>query len=235
MAIPELPPEVREHLSRPIQEPELPDGARVVTGDELAEDLSYKPGSRGGDHQLRVEAREDPMVPLKQQLSAYGDRRFFYAGLLYGYCRLDASITERFRADMETEADTRLHQVGSPLVEIPAFPDFSKTRVSRLLQSVEVDQASALFDFIVSQVIVDRPRNRVWAVEAHSVRIPDPYMADGGEVPQAAELLVFCPKTYQGVFLPRQNSSFFVSTPSIVFEQRPDEELARSTEAILGG
>ena len=235
MAIPELPPAVREHLSRPINEPSIPEGARVVDGQQLGQDLGYVAGSRGGDRKLQVEAREDPIIPLKQPISLYGDRRFFYAGLLYGYCRIDASITERCRAELEHDIDTRIHQVDHSLVDIPAFPDFKKTRVSRMLQSVYHEDAEELYRYIASQVIVDRPRERVWAVEAVSVQIPDPYLVDQKESPSAAEIIVFCPRTFQGAFVPKRDSSFFISSPNIVFEPRLDNELRLSTEAILGG
>lgn len=229
-----LPPKIQELMSRPLPDDKdfHPDKQRVSSR-QLEEDLSYEQGTQLGHRKVHVEHREDPMEDLRAPLSQYDDRSFFYLGLLYGYCRLDASITERYRAESGNDIDTRLHTVQHPLVEIAGFEKFSSTHVAHLIQSVHKDHMSALFDYISSQIIVDRVKNRVWKVQALPVsKFPDPYLLDAKEGAVSTEVLIFCPSNTDGWFAPEPNTSMFPKTPVVRYHEYDAEVKERNRKEL---
>lgn len=207
---------------------------REVTIQQLYKDIEATPGSRGGHQRTAVEHRKDPVVELTKPLKQYEGYVFFYAGLLYGFCRLDSSIPERFRAQTGARLKTYQHVVSAPLLSIPWFPEFSKTRVAHLLQSAEMGpEQENLFDFISSQLIVDRRKGVVWKVKAALVKLPDPYMTGAKEVPMASEIVVFSPYQHDVGFEVMQRTSMFVETPEVLKTCRTDAEFAKLTKESL--
>ena len=229
----DLPPWLRDMLKEPAPESPLPSGKKQVTKDQLAIDLDYEVGGRVGAGKLKVEDRNDPVEELTAPLVKYPDRRFFYSGLLYGYCLLDSAVTERYRAQKEVEARSWVHQLQHPVVEIPAFPDFVKTRVSHILQSMEVGRFQDFVGFVCSNNIVDRNRSRVWFVDAFDVKVPDPFMVDAHQPPHDVDITLFCPKTHKGSFAPVTLPGPFVEIPKIAFVQRYDKTLEEVTKGLL--
>lgn len=207
---------------------------REVTAAELLRDLEAKPGSRLGDRRTKVEAYKDPVAQLTKPLVQHEGRVFFYCGLLYGFCRLDASITERFREQTSSKLKTVQHVTQEPLVTLPWFPDFVKTNVSRCLQSCEAGPEQAnLFDFIASQLVVDRKRQVVWKVQMQPMKIPDPVMVANREVPSAADIIIFVPYQHSSGFQVVQKSSMIIGTPEILRVERKDEEFRKKTQEVL--
>lgn len=207
---------------------------REVTLAELYKDLEARPGSRAGEQKSRTEARKDPVVQLTKPLAQYEGRVFFYCGLLYGFCRLDASITERFREQTGSTLKTVQHVTQEPLVTLPWFPEFTKTNVARCLQSCEAGQDQAnLFDFIASQLVVDRKRQTVWKVQMQPVKIPDPVMIANREVPAGTDIIIFVPYQHGSGFSVVQKSSMLVGTPEVLRIERRDEEFRKKTQEVL--
>jgi hypothetical protein len=159
---------------------------------------------------------------------------FFYCGLLYGFCRLDASITERFREQTGSSLATVQHVTDAPLLALPWFPDFAKTNVARCLQSCEAgpDQAN-LFDFIASQLVVDKKRKSVWKVKMEPVKIPDPVMLENREVPSAASIIVFIPYQHSSGFNIVQKLGMVPGTPEVLRVERTDLDFRKKTEEAL--
>lgn len=234
--IPEdLPDTVKRALEDPLPEAPVPPGKQQVSSRQLEQDLDYTVGDKVDGGRLRVEDRQDPVEALRAPLVKYPERRFFYSGLLYGYCRIDQSITERYRAHRNEDVRSWVHLLDHPVVEIPAFPDFLKTRVSHILQSMDVNYFTDFLGFVCSNNIVDRVRERVWFVDSVEVRIPDPYMVDCGEPAHDIYVTLFCPRTYVGAFRPAEASSFFVETPRIEFANKYDPTLEEVTRELLNG
>lgn len=173
----------------------------------------------------------DPMVPLTKPLHQYPDRIFFYLGLLYGFCRLDASVTERFREDAGRDFETQMHLVDSPIMTVKGFPGFEATRVSRLLQSCQAGQQADLFDYIASQVVVDRARSRVWKIAMTTCQVPDPYAA--AQVASGHPLIVFYPQTHAFEYRPIQSSGLLLRAPEVQYFDRQDEAFKTETEKYL--
>lgn len=212
------------------------DQDQVRSAAELAKDLTYEVGTVVDHRSLKVSGRPDPVVPLTKPLAHYDDRVFFFAGLLYGFCRLDSSVTERYRVSLGQDVSTQIHRCSAPLAEIRGFPDFVKTQVSHTLCSVENAYAAEFFEFLATQVIVDRQRNRVWHVSNTMVGVPDPFLVGAKEVPVEAKIMLFCPGKADGRFVPSGSKSMFVSTPVIAFEEYPEHEQERrraAEESIL--
>lgn len=201
---------------------------------QLLKKLKEKPGTRAGDQRVRAEARPDPVAKLTKPLIHYEGRVFFYCGLLYGFCRLDASITERFREQSGSVLKTVQHFTQEPLVSLPWFPEFSKTNVARCLQSCECgpDQAN-LFDFIASQLIIDRKRKTAWKVEIKPIKIPDPAMLEAKEVPSTHEIFAFIPYQHDSGFQVVYKSSMVAMTPEIIRVTRTDAEFQKKTKEVL--
>lgn len=207
---------------------------RVVTLDQLYKDLAGSPDAKVAGGKVETERRQDPLVGLERPLKFYDEFVFFYCGLLYGFCRLDASVTERFREQSGSQVKSYRHMFQTPLFTIPWFPDFHKTTVARLLQSVPAgpDQAN-LFDFITSQLVVDRRRKSVWRIKMVPVKIPDPYQVDHREAPAAVDVIVFVPYCWDAGFEIVQPSSMFLRSPEIHKVPLNDTELKTKTEEAL--
>ena len=231
----DLPEKVKEALSKPVPDTPIPDGKSQVDASTLAKDLDYSVGDRVGETALKVEDREDPVEPLRYPLVQYPDRRFFYAGLLHGYCRIDSTVTERYRAQKGVDVSSWIHHTNSPIVTVPAFPEFSGTRLACSLQSIDISIFSDFVGFVCSNNIVDRARGRVWFVDVFDVKIPDPFMVDNGDAPSDAEVSIFCPKTLNGYFSPETSTGFFVDTPKIQFVRRHDRDLEIASKGLLDG
>jgi hypothetical protein len=203
---------------------------------QLYEDIAIRPGSAVGHSRVKAESKSDPFIKLSKPLNNYINDNFifFYCGLLYGFCRLDASITERFREQANSSIKTRMHMFDKALFTVSGFEKFTDTRVSKLLQSVEsgVDQQN-LFDFISSQLIIDKQRKKVWKVKTTTCKIPDPYLIDNKEIPVAVEVVVFCPYQYNVSFEPISKSEMFVGTPEIQSFSRNDPEFEIATRKAL--
>lgn len=229
----ELPESVRKALSEPPPDTPLPPGKSKVSSAQLAKDLDYNVGDKAGFAKLKVEHRTDPCEELKAPLVKHPDRRFFYAGLLHAYCRIDSMVTERYRAQKEIDVSSWVHYLEHPIVEIPSAPAFSQTRVAYTLQSLDAAFFRDFVGFVCSNNIVDRKRSRVWFVDAVEVKILDPYMVDAKEPPHETLITVFCPKTSKGKFVPEATSGFFVGIPRIVFEPGEDPMLEDVTKGIL--
>ena len=231
----ELPDSVKRALEQPSPDMPLPPGKKRVSSGQLAKDLDYEVGARVGDSRLKVENRQDPVEELRAPIVKHPDRRFFYSGLLHAFCRIDSTVTERYRAQKEMDVSSWIHPLQHPIVEIPAHPDFTKTKVSHMLQSIDVSVFQDFLGFVCSNNIVDRKRERVWFVDVVEVKIPDPFMVDEGEPPHDASIAVFCPKTCNGAFLPLAATGLFVETPKIAFIQQLDATLAEVTKGLLDG
>lgn len=180
---------------------------------------------------LKVSTRQDPVVELNRPLRTYEDRLFFYVGLLYGFCRLDASITERFRESSGMDLDTQLHVLPGPIVTVKGFPDFTKTRVSRLLQSCPRANHEWLMDYIASQVVVDRARQRVWKIQMTTCRIPDPY---SGSLASGYDVVMFYPQTHSFEYRPFPSAGMLLSPPEVRCCDRVDADFEASTKRYLG-
>lgn len=206
---------------------------REVTLEQLYKDLAI--GRVTAADRVRAEKAHDPVVALKTPLRAQEDYVFFYCGLLYGFCRLDASVTERYREQANCSLKTYQTLFESPLFVLPWFPDFQKTRVSRLLQfAVGSPLQKGLFEFICSQVIVDRRRQQVWAIRQQQVKIPDPVSVDRKELPEPAEITVFVPYRWDLGFEIRSKSAMFVGTPEVFQVPLGDLAFKQKTEELLG-
>lgn len=231
----DLPESIKRALEEPIPETPIAPGKKRVSSGQLSKDLDYEVGGRVGAGQLKVEKRQDPVEDLKAPLVKYPERRFFYSGLLHAFCRIDSTITERYRAQKEMDVDSWFHPLQHPLIEIPAHPEFSQTQVSHTLQSIDVEFFQDFVGFVCSNNIVDRKRGRVWFVDPVEVKIPDPFMVDAHDPPHDVAIVVFCPKTYQGRFEPAAATGLFVETPKIAFVQHLDHTLEEVTKGLLDG
>ena len=206
---------------------------REVTLEQLYKDLAI--GNVVAAEKVRAETVQDPSVVLRSPLRTHEGFTFFYCGLLYGFCRLNESITERFREQANSTLKTFQTMFEAPLFTMPWFPDFQKTRVSRMLQFAgESQKQKELFEFICSQVIVDRPRKRVWAVKMQTVKIPDPVSVDLKELPEPTEITVFVPYRWDLGFEIRSKSAMFISTPEIHQVNLGDLAFKQKSEALLG-
>jgi len=198
--------------------------------DKFLRDIGDSPNVPLGHRKVRLDSRKDPVEPLTRPLEAYADRLFFYVGFLYGFCRLDASITERFREDTSIEVRTYVHEVGHALFDVLGFDQFKTTKVARLLQSVTYGPHEQLVDFIASQVIVDRSRGIVWRVKTTTVTLPDPWCIDSGEVPKLASMLVFLPYQWNMRYDIRDGA---YRTPVLAGYPQEDQAFKVETEKIL--
>lgn len=206
---------------------------REVSLEQLYKDLAV--GRTVAAERVRAERVQDPVVELKAPLRTHDGYTFFYCGLLYGFCRLDSSITERFREQANCSLKTYQSLFEAPLFTMPWFPDFQKTRVSRLLQfTAECQLQKELFEFICSQVIVDRARNQVWAVKPQTVKIPDPVSTDRKELPEATEITAFVPYRWDLGFEIRSKSAMFISTPEVHQVHLGDLAFKQKSEVLLG-
>lgn len=178
----------------------------------------------------RTKTAQDPVVPLDRPLQAYPERLFFYVGLLYGFCRLDASITERFREDAGRDVPTQLHLVDKPIVTVRGFPDFAKTRVAHLLQSCPIGQQADLFDYIASQVVVDRARQRVWKIAMTTCQVPDPYVA---QVVSGYNMVIFYPQTHSFEYRPTPSTGLLLHAPEVQHFDRSDPAFKLDTDKYL--
>jgi hypothetical protein len=207
---------------------------KLKTLSEFYADLAEPPGSRGF-RTAKVERRHDPVVPLKGPLSSYHDRTFFYAGLLYGFCRLDLSITERYREATGSSVRTENHLVGCPLVEVAGFPDFAKTKTAHLLSSIENgEHQSVFFDFLRSQLVVDRKRGVCWRIEQQEVTILDPFFIDNQAPPTAFTINVFCPYTPSTAYRTTQPAGPTVRPVVRAFNVINPSFLREAEEALRG-
>lgn len=175
---------------------------REVTLEELYRDLSYEAGKPIKFTRLRPDpAYTDPIEPLTRPLSQYDGRVFWYAGLLYGFCRLDMSVSERFRSDTQQDITVYKHICQHPLCTIPWFPQFVETKVSRLLQSCPIGTAQQhLFKFLTEQIIIDRQRQRVWRVKLQPMDINDPYVREHDKRIVKHTIYVFVPYRHDITF-----------------------------------
>lgn len=209
---------------------------RQVSLKEFLSHIEGAPGSRMGAGKSRPEPRKDPVVKLTRPLAHCEGRVFFYCGLLYGFCRLDASITERYREQTGSTLETLSHTTEHPVVVLPWFPDFVKTNVAHLLQSCPAGPEQAnLFDFISSQLIIDRNRQAVWKVKMIPLKIPDPVMLANKELPVAADILVFVPYRHDSGFQVIPKVGMVVGTPEVLRVEHHDPEFHKKTEEILRG
>lgn len=201
---------------------------------QLYKDIEAPAGSRMGGQKVRTEAKPDPVGALTRPLGHYEGRVFFYCGLLYGFCRLDASITERFREQTGSVLPTVQHVTQEPLVSLPWFPDFAKTNVARLLQSCEAGvEQNNLFDFIACQLVVDRKRQVVWKVKMVPIKIPDPVMLAAKEVPVAADIVAFVPYQHDQGFSITQKPGMIVGTPEVLRVSHTDAAFQQKTKEAL--
>jgi hypothetical protein len=206
---------------------------REVSLEQLYKDLAV--GKTVAAERIRAEKVQDPVVALKAPLRSHEGYVFFYCGLLYGFCRLDSSVTERFREQANCSMQTYQTLFETPLFTLPWFPDFQKTRISRLLQfTLESPRQQELFEFICSQVIVDRGRKQVWAVKKQVVKIPDPVLADRKELPEPVEITAFVPYRWDLGFEIRSKSAMFVGTPEVHQVNLGDLAFKQKTEELLG-
>lgn len=206
---------------------------REVSLEQLYKDLAI--GRTVAADRVRAERVQDPVVALKMPLRAQDGYVFFYCGLLYGFCRLDASITERYREQSNSSLKTYQSLFETPLFTLPWFPDFQKTRISRLLQfTLASPGQQALFEFICSQVIVDRGRKQVWAVKRQQVKIPDPVLVDRKELPEPVEITAFVPYRWDLGLEIRSKSAMFVGTPEVFQVNLGDLAFKQKTEDLLG-
>jgi hypothetical protein len=181
--------------------------------------------------QKRAKTVQDPLVQLDKPLQAYPNRIFFYVGLLYGFCRLDASITERFREDAGRDVPTQLHLVDKPIVTVRGFPGFANTRVAHMLQSCQAGQQADLFDYIASQVVVDRARQRVWKIAMTTCQVPDPYAAT--QVVSGYSLVIFYPQTHDFEYRPVASTGLLLHAPEVQHFERSDSAFKLDTDKYL--
>jgi hypothetical protein len=206
---------------------------REVSLEQLYKDISV--GRTVAAERVRAEKKPDPVVALKAPLKAHEGYSFFYCGLLYGFCRLDSSITERFREQSNSSLKTYQVLFENPLFVLPWFPDFTKTRVSRLMQfTLESPQQKELFEFICSQVIVDRVRKQVWGVKMQTVKLPDPVSVDLKEMPEPVQITAFVPYRWDLGFEIRSKSTMFVGTPEVYQVNLGDLAFKQKSEELLG-
>lgn len=207
---------------------------KEINLDELYKLIDMTSGAPTGHRQVRAEIRDDPVVRLSYPLKAYGELSFFYLGLFEGFCRPDGPITERFRADTGAALTARRYFFDHPLFTIPWFPDFVKTNVARGLHSVETsaDQDN-FFDYVTSQLIIDRRRSTVWKIAVEKVKIPDPVMLDKRETPSPVEITVFLPYLWNSRFRVIQKSGMVIGTPEIRKDKFVDTKLKLLTDNYL--
>lgn len=209
----------------------MPDPVVPLTIEEFYRHIDTVADRPVHGHQLRPENRQDPEVQLTRPLAAFPERMFFYVGLLYGFCRLDGSITERFREASGRPLLTQLHLTERPIVTVRGFPDFSKARVARLLQSCPMGDHTDLFDYIASQVIVDRARSRVWKIAMTTCLVPDPYA--GAQVVTGHNLVIFYPQTYSFEYKPLPSTGLLLHAPEVQHFERDDPAFKQDTDKYL--
>jgi hypothetical protein len=207
---------------------------REVTVPELLKDIAGRPGSRVPAGTIRATVRDDPTMVLERPLSFYPERVFFYLGLAYGFCNLTGSISERFRASDGDSNGIRQHLFDHALVDLPWFPKWKESTACRVLHSMPAgkDQVD-FFDFINSQLIVDRKRSVVWKIGTNPVKIPDPVMLDSRVPPENADIVVFIPFQHNAGFEITQKSTMFPTTPDVLRMSREDPEFETIAKAEL--
>ena len=171
--------------------------------EEFYSDIAQPAGKTTGFRSVRAENRQDPVLELKRPLAFHEEHTFFYAGLLYGFCRLDASVTERFREATGSSVRTFLHQTERPLMEVKGFPAFATTRVAHLISSIENGPFQQLFfEYLSSQLIVDRKRGVCWRCRLEMVKIPDPFLLAAREPLVMVDVPAFVPYTHDMAYVP---------------------------------
>lgn len=200
-------------------------GPREKYLDEFLADLEWSANSRVKSGAPPPEKRPDPTMQLTKQLDKYEGHTFFYLGLLYGFCRLDMSVTEKFRAEFNNSAKTWIHPVEQPLMTVQGYPRFTDTKVCRVLQSIESPMFELFSGFVESQMIIDRMRKVVWKTNGIQLKIPDPTVDQ-----QVASIVVFCPRQWDFSLLPVQPSPMFVKTPEVRRFDDYDPDLERNTK-----
>lgn len=200
---------------------------------EFYRDISSPTGTPTGMRSVRLEKRQDPVLQLRRPLAFYEDRVFFYAGLLYGFCRLDASVTERFREASGSDVRTEMYLLQHPLVEVQGFPGFARTQVAHLLSAIETGPLQQpFFDFLASQLIVDRKRQLCWRCRLETVTLHDPYLVDADESPVDVVLPMFVPYQHDQVYAPVSTPG---GTPVVRRILESDPALLQEQVGVLGG
>lgn len=232
----DIPPEVLRVLSGdPVDLPTDPNKP-VVDVEQLNKDLDYRVGDKTGFDKVKTEARQDPVEALTRPTDAY-DRKFFFPGLVHGFCLIPQTLTERYRSATEAPLDSWVHRTNHPLVSIPFVKGFEKSQLAYSLQSVGLKNADAFFQFLGEQVLVRRDQKVVWKIDVVDVRVLDPFLVDDKDKPPYEVLIkVLCPRTYKGAYKVRPpKNPMLIGTPEIEFVSLHNTELEALTKEILGG
>lgn len=208
---------------------EVPDKPKTL--EEFYSDIAQPTGAPTGFRSVRAERRQDPVLTLRRPLAFYEDRVFFYAGLLYGFCRLDSSATERFREATGSSVRTENYLVQHPLFTVRGFPGFSQTKVAHLLSAVEQGpMQQPLFDWLASQLIVDRKRGICWRVRMVTIGLPDPFMVDAQEPNiEVSQIVVFVPYRPTVAYAPLEQQGGRATPEVLAF---PEDNKAFATEEM---